>query len=157
MTRKRIQRNTPQRRVILEELTKIESHPTAAMLYETVRRRLPRISLGTVYRNLDLLADAGIIRKLELVGSEARFDATVERHEHVRCVECGRVDDLRGVAMEEPDLTAGVFGGYQVVGYRIEFLGICPECAKAPQKPHTNAGEENHAKTQDAGSAEQAG
>ena len=130
MNRRRIYRNTPQRRVILEELRKVTSHPTAATLYEIVRRRLPKVSLGTVYRNLELLAEMGVIQKLDLGGSEARFDGNTERHEHVRCVECGRVDDVHGVAMEEPDLTAEIFGGYQVLGYRMEFLGICPECLK---------------------------
>ena len=71
---KPFQRNTRQREVILEELRKLRSHPTAPVLYEIVRRRLPRISLGTVYRNLELLAKSGVVRKLELSDSEARFD-----------------------------------------------------------------------------------
>ena len=79
------QRVTRQRRVILEELRKLTSHPTAPALYEVVRRRLPRISLGTVYRNLELLARAGFIQRLDLQGAEARFDGNPEHHYHVRC------------------------------------------------------------------------
>ena len=71
------QRTTRQRQVILEELQKLQSHPTAAALYEIVRRRVPKISLGTVYRNLELLARTGLIRKLEFAGAEARFDGNV--------------------------------------------------------------------------------
>ena len=73
----RLQRNTRQRQVILEELQKLTSHPTAAVLYDIVRRRLPKISLGTVYRNLELLARMGMVQKLELAGGEARFDGNV--------------------------------------------------------------------------------
>ena len=74
------QRNTRQRAVIVEELCKTTAHPTAVELYEVVRRRLPKISLGTVYRNLDLLARLGIIDKLDLSGAEARFDGDVRPH-----------------------------------------------------------------------------
>ena len=74
MRTNRLQRNSRQRQVILEELRKLTSHPTAAVLYAVVRRRLPKISLGTVYRNLELLARMGVVQKLELAGGEARFD-----------------------------------------------------------------------------------
>ena len=100
MTETKFQRNTPQRRVILEELQKTSSHPTAAELYAKVRRRLPRISLGTVYRNLDLLAEMGKIQKLDLAGGETRFDGNPEPHCHMRCVRCGRVDDLHEIAVD---------------------------------------------------------
>src|SRR5574340_808335 len=88
------QRRTRQREVILEELQKVKSHPTAVGLHDLVRRRLPKISLGTVYRNLELLAKAGVIRKLETAGAEARFDGNAGQHHHIRCVGCGRVDDV---------------------------------------------------------------
>ena len=87
-------RKTRQRQVILEELQAVTSHPTAVELYQLVRRRLPRVSLGTVYRNLDLLARMGLIEKKEHSGGEARFDANTAQHDHLRCVRCGRVDDL---------------------------------------------------------------
>ncbi len=120
---------TRQRRIILDELRKTKDHPTADMLYQSVRRHLPRISLGTVYRNLEILAEAGMIRKLEFGGaSRMRFDATVSRHSHIRCVACGRIDDFP----LDPDLnpeeyTAGI-NGYEVLGYNLEFYGRCPAC-----------------------------
>ncbi len=79
-------RLTKQRKVIVEELTKSTDHPTAGDIYDTVRKRLPRISLATVYRNLELLAAHGVIQKLELCGSPARFDARRDGHYHIRCV-----------------------------------------------------------------------
>ncbi len=121
---------TRQRTVILEELRKSRSHPTADELYARVRRRLPRISLGTVYRNLDVLAERGIIEKLVVGGSQKRFDADTEHHHHVRCLGCGRVQDVPvggaaaiGAALPEVE-------GYEITGYRLEFLGHCHRCRK---------------------------
>ena len=71
-------RLTTQRQIILEELEKVTSHPTANEVYDMVRRRLPRIGLGTVYRNLELMADSGIILKLEVGGTQKR-DVSNER------------------------------------------------------------------------------
>ena len=122
------QRNTKQRQVILEELQKLTSHPTAVGLYRIVSRRLPKISLGTVYRNLDLLTRAGIIQKLEFGSEEARFDGNLTPHHHIRCVKCGRVDDIHGPPL---DLLGGKrddFNDYCVLGHRIEFFGVCPQC-----------------------------
>ena len=132
------QRNTPQRAVILEELRKVTSHPTAVELYEMVRRRLPKISLGTVYRNLDLLAEMGTIRKVSLGGAEARFDGDTDRHEHIRCIRCGRLDDVAGVAVELPDGETDKMGGYTVIGHRLEFVGVCPECGGSAQRDGGN-------------------
>lgn len=128
MGRGSFQRNTPQREVILEELRNLTSHPTAVGLYEIVRRRLPRISLGTVYRNLELLAEMGAIQKLDLAGSQARFDGNVDRHHHVRCTGCGRVDDVSGAPLDLARAKYNDCSGYELLGYRLEFVGICPGC-----------------------------
>ncbi len=77
-------RLTTQRQVILEELGKVTSHPTANEVYDMVRKRLPRIGLGTVYRNLELMAESGLILKLEVGGTQKRFDATTDLHYHIR-------------------------------------------------------------------------
>ncbi len=129
-----IQRWTRQREVILEELRKLNSHPTAAGLYQIVRRRLPKVSLATVYRNLVRLSELGYVRKLDLGGSEARFDANLERHDHVRCVRCGRVDDLRSPPIELGRAVQDDWGGYEIVDYRLEFLGVCPRCRQRTKR-----------------------
>jgi Fur family ferric uptake transcriptional regulator len=128
----RRQRNTRQRQVLLEELRKLDSHPTAAELYEIVRARLPKISLGTVYRNLEVLAKDGTISKLVMCGSEARFDGDRHPHYHVRCVCCGRVDDVE--ALPGTSLTSEVrqHSDYEILGVRVEYLGLCPECRQQP-------------------------
>ena len=125
-------RNTKQRQVILEELRKLTSHPTAVGIYRIVVRRLPKISLGTVYRNLDLLTKSGVIQKLEFGSEEARFDGNLAPHHHIRCVKCGRVDDIHSPPL---DLLGGVtddLGGYHVLGHRVEFFGLCPQCKNLP-------------------------
>ena len=124
----RSQRHSRQRQVILEELQKLTTHPTAAGLYQIVRQRLPKISLGTVYRNLDLLTRTGIIQKLEFGGEEARFDGNSIPHHHVRCVKCGRVDDIHGPPLDLMGGRTDDFNGYCVLGHRIEFFGVCPQC-----------------------------
>jgi len=128
MTYRKLPRNTQQREVILEELQKLTSHPTAAGIYEIVRHRLPKISLGTVYRNLELLARNGSILKLDQAGGEARFDGNVDRHDHVRCVQCGRVDDVSAPNLDPLLGATNDWGGYQIHGYKLEYYGLCPQC-----------------------------
>jgi len=129
-------RMTTQRQVILEELQSVKSHPTAGELCAMVRRRLPRISLGTVYRNLDILSRAGLIQKLDVAGQEMRFDGNTMNHYHLRCLDCGRVFDV------DMDLLPGVEerlsqeSGFEVLGHRLEFVGRCEACRDAAQHQH---------------------
>ena len=131
-------RLTPQRQVILEELAKVKTHPTAGEVYDMVRKRLPRIGLGTVYRNLELMADSGMILKLEVGGSQKRFDATTDLHYHIRCSNCGRVDDIELTAMPQLDQLASDSSDYQILGHHIEFSGICETCATTEKTQITN-------------------
>jgi Fur family ferric uptake transcriptional regulator len=128
MAYRKAQRNTRQRQVVLEELRKLSSHPTAAALYEIARARMPKISLGTVYRNLEVLAENGVIQKLEIGGAEARFDGNSEKHYHVRCVQCGRVDDVHVMPRDFVKGEIESLAGYEIVGFRLDFLGVCPDC-----------------------------
>lgn len=122
------QRMTRQRSVILDTLTRMRSHPTADELYAVVRRQLPSVSLGTIYRNLDVLARSGQVRKLESGGSQARFDAELEPHHHVRCRACGRLDDVAITPKSRVVRPERSMRGFSITGYRIEFEGLCPEC-----------------------------
>ncbi len=121
-------RLTTQRQIILEELSKVTSHPTANEVYDMVRKKLPRIGLGTVYRNLELMAESGIILKLEVGGTQKRFDATTERHYHIRCTQCDRVDDIDIPFQNHINDAADNNTDYQVLGHHIEFSGICQDC-----------------------------
>ena len=135
MANGKLRRNTPQRRVILQELCQLKSHPTAAELYAAVRRRLPRISLGTVYRNLEVLHEDGMIRKMEFAGAESRFDGTLEQHYHVRCTECGRVEDIYTLDSGQAPAEPSELAGYKVTGHRLEYFGICPGCRRGDSGP----------------------
>jgi Fur family ferric uptake transcriptional regulator len=124
-------RKSRQRDVIFDELCSITSHPTAVELHDLVRKRLPSVSLGTVYRNLELLAQMGLIEKLEYSSGEARFDANVSEHDHLRCVQCGRVDDLSMPPLVLPPPEDHYLRGYELLGHRLEFIGLCPSCRQA--------------------------
>ena len=125
-------RMTRQRALILEELRKLSSHPTADELYNIVRERLPRISLGTVYRNLDFLVASGQILEIDVPGSTRRFDGNTHPHQHVRCVRCGCVADVFP-AYPLPDIEGMNVAGFCVTSARLEFDGICEACRRAVQ------------------------
>lgn len=131
---KQIVRMTRQRKVILEELTTLKTHPTADELYDIVREKLPRISLGTVYRNLDTLARAGMIRKLDMGGSQRRYDGIEDPHDHIRCLKCGKVEDIHDQTFIDIEKTTGNLSGYQIHGHRLEFIGLCPDCIGAKRQ-----------------------
>lgn len=122
------ERNTRQRQAILEELQKLASHPTASELYEIVRRRLPRISLGTVYRNLELLAQMGKVHKLATSAAEARYDGNLASHYHLSCDSCGKIEDLYDIPLSVPGNITDSATGWEIVSHRLEFVGLCPIC-----------------------------
>ena len=123
-----LHRNTRQRKLILEELRKVKKHPTAAGLYAIVRRKMPKISLGTVYRNLELLNQMGMIQKLDFGSGEARYDGNLSDHDHLRCVCCMCVDDAPGPPLAIRGGRKEDWDGYKILGYRLEFFGVCPRC-----------------------------
>ncbi|RJR29878.1 MAG: transcriptional repressor [Candidatus Latescibacterota bacterium] len=124
-------RRSKQREIILEELMKLGSHPSADELYDRVRKRLPHISLGTVYRNLEILSREGVIRRLALDGPRMRFDGGRDEHHHIRCIRCGRVDDVPApAAASESERSAARRTGYLVVERRVQYLGVCPACRR---------------------------
>ena len=134
-------RMTNQRKVILEELRNSKGHLSADELYMLVKRKLPNVSISTIYRNLEELAEQGLIRKLGPGSTQKRFDANVQPHFHIRCVKCGRIDDVPFSMLEkvrnainESTSMVGKITGYDVVGYHLEFLGVCPDCQKKSEE-----------------------
>ena len=123
-------RMTEQRRVILEELRQLKSHPTADDVHALVRQRLPRVSLGTIYRNLEMLSQVGTIQKLDATGGQRRYDAKVEQHYHIRCTHCGRMDDVPLEPVIELEHALHDQCHYEVTGHWVEFSGVCPDCQK---------------------------
>lgn len=117
-----------QREAIKNYLTGREDHPTADMVYTAIRKIYPNISLGTVYRNLTLLADQGEIMKISCGETSDRFDARTEDHCHIICQECGRVGDLWGIDAELIDRMADKNYEGDVCGHQIYFFGKCKQC-----------------------------
>jgi Fur family ferric uptake transcriptional regulator len=121
-------RITPQRKVILEVLGTADCHLTADEVYKIVRVRLPRISLGTVYRNLEILSQLGMIQKLELGGIQKRFDGKTQDHYHLRCLTCGRIEDVLMEPQTVLEELVEELTDYKVLGHRLEFVGLCLSC-----------------------------
>ena len=117
-----------QRTAILDYLRSTTSHPTADAVYEAVRKKIPNISLGTVYRNLNMLADAGEILRLACGGTSVRYDGFTKPHYHFLCKECGKVSDLEMSSLDHIDVIAGAGFKGAVEGHFVYFYGVCPEC-----------------------------
>ena len=119
--------------MILEQLQTHVDHPGADTIYSEVRQVLPRISLGTVYRNLDVLANKGIIQRLEVGGDHAHFDPNPEIHPHFFCTRCRRVSDLKWKNGQSPAWTdiieAESLEGLVIDGGSLVLEGVCSDCS----------------------------
>ncbi|PRX35562.1 Fur family peroxide stress response transcriptional regulator [Orenia metallireducens] len=123
-------RMTKQRKKILEVLKSTRSHPTADWIYDEVKQEIPNISLGTIYRNLNVLREMGEIIELNYGSSYSRYDANSDDHYHFTCLECGQVMDVDlDVDRELDEEVADCIGG-EVSYRRTEFFGYCAECSK---------------------------
>jgi Fur family transcriptional regulator, peroxide stress response regulator len=125
MSRKSLQRDA-----ILRVVKNTTSHPGADWVYDQVRKEIPNISLGTVYRNLRLLSQSGEIRELEIPGSASRFDGRTIDHHHLICEKCGRIFDLdEGI---DPEIETRIFKetGFEVKKQYLKFIGLCSDCQK---------------------------
>lgn len=127
-------RMTKQRQVILEELCKVTSHPTADEMYQMIRKRLPKISLGTVYRNLEILSELGMVLKLDVGGTQKRFDGNVENHYHARCKHCGSVSDIHMSINADVEAQAQLCTDFNIQRHSLEFTGVCPACQEAGRR-----------------------
>lgn len=120
--------NTIQRSLVLDAVNRLKSHATADEVYAEVAATHPNISKATVYRNLNLLSEMGMIRKLEIPGGADRFDHICKEHCHVKCEKCGRVFDIEIPYIDGLDNLVENRNGFELTGYDILFRGICPCC-----------------------------
>jgi Fur family peroxide stress response transcriptional regulator len=121
-------RATKQREAILKVLRNTRSHPTADQIYDGVRKEIPNISKGTVYRNLQVLREDGAISELNLNGTLSRYEEKQDRHYHFRCNQCGRVYDLDEPVNTEIDKRVAKRTGFMVSSHQTEFRGLCNDC-----------------------------
>ena len=125
-------RLTRQRKILLDEIRKLDTHPTADELYELVRRKIPNVSLGTVYRNLENFTRQGLINKIESSGDRKRFDGNTERHLHFRCGRCDKVTDVftEKIAEIESLINTIKTDSSRINDYYLELKGVCNTCAQ---------------------------
>lgn len=122
-------RITPQRRAIIESLLDAVRPPTAREVHQMVQSRYPEISLDTVYRNLNLLADMGFVIQINLRNNEtSRYEIVEKHHHHLICLGCGEAVCLDSCILNDVELTTVEDKGYQIVGHAFEIYGYCPVC-----------------------------
>jgi len=126
---------TVQRRAVLEALAGRRDHPTADLLYEDVARRLPGVSRATVYRALEAMVRAGVVRKVWYAGAAARFELPPQRHHHLVCVACDRIVDLYHPALDRLPVPERRAAGFRLLDYSVQFMGICSQCARRGRTP----------------------
>jgi len=119
---------TRQRAAVFEFLSQVEHHPTAEEVYLAVKRKVPRISLATVYKNLEKLVECGAASKLAYGDAAARYDIRTDHHYHMRCLDCGSVRDFDSARGAEVLRQIVPGEGFRVKDYRLELLGQCREC-----------------------------
>lgn len=133
-------RNTSQRLKILEFLRSVKTHPSAEVVYEAVRKVLPTISLATVYRNLNFLADRGEVLKLE-INNEFRFDGDIGSHQHCVCRRCGQLGDVFHEEISRYALDKVNSKDFKVDSVTIIYHGLCNMCNGGIK--HGNKGKSN--------------
>jgi Fur family transcriptional regulator, ferric uptake regulator len=122
------QRATRQLTAVYDALAASSDHPTADQIFRRVRDVLPRVSLGTVYRNLDKLREQGRLRVVRLEGGHAHYDAMTDAHDHFVCERCGAVADLPS-RTARPNVEALRAVGYDVRWHTTALYGVCQQCA----------------------------
>jgi Fur family peroxide stress response transcriptional regulator len=123
---------TPQRLAIYKVLANSKAHPSAEMIFQQLQPLYPTMSLATVYKTVEILKEIGLIQVLNAGEDSFRYDADISMHPHIRCLQCGRVDDLHGID------TCGFVGQvaentqYRLTGQQFYFYGYCPICQSKP-------------------------
>lgn len=125
-----IKRNTIQCSLVLEAVNKLVGHSTADEIYDAIVKEHPTISRGTVYRNLNRLAETGQILKIEIPDGPDRFEHRSQEHYHITCEQCGQVFDVDMDYIFDLEKKIRDTHGFQFTGHSILFKGICPKCHK---------------------------
>ena len=125
---------TPQRLAIYSALAVTKAHPSAEMLFHELQPHYPTMSLATVYKTIDILHEIGLVQILNAGEDSFRYDADVSEHAHIRCVECGRVDDVFDLDTAKFNEQIQQNTKYRLVGQQFYFYGVCAGCQKTSDK-----------------------
>lgn len=123
-------KNTKQKEAILEAVANMRNHPTAEEIYSSLKGDNKKLSLGTVYRNLNAFAGCGRVNKISVPNDCDRFDFRLDRHEHMQCSKCSRIFDV------EADIEVNNKSDTRITGYKIMFYGLCNDCANMTLQAH---------------------
>ncbi|MFD2703849.1 peroxide-responsive transcriptional repressor PerR [Salibacterium lacus] len=121
-------RMTPQRHAILEYLYETMNHPTADDIYKALESKFPNMSVATVYNNLRVFKNVGIVKELTYGDSSSRFDCVTTDHYHIICSDCGKIVDFHYPGLDEVETLAEQVTGFQVHDHRMEIYGSCRDC-----------------------------
>src|SRR3972149_970789 len=121
-------RDTIQRQAILDYLRSVATHPTADEIYHELRKTIPQLSKGTVYRNLKVLESLDLVSELDLEGEIKRFEYHKDPHYHFRCTRCGWVQDITVPVDRALDQRAAAITGLDIASHQLEFRGLCKQC-----------------------------
>lgn len=127
-------RNTQQRRLVLDMMKENYTHPTADEIYTQIRRRAPKVSRGTVYRNLNLLSEQGSIQRLTIPDGPDHYDCNTSSHYHFLCRGCSKVFDAPIPYDETLNQTPESMAGFNTESHWLILVGLCPDCQKKKEK-----------------------
>ncbi|MDC2865469.1 MULTISPECIES: peroxide-responsive transcriptional repressor PerR [unclassified Bacillus (in: firmicutes)] len=123
-------RITPQRHAILEYLVESMMHPTADEIYKALEGKFPNMSVATVYNNLRVFKEVGLVKELTYGDASSRFDYVTSQHYHVICENCGKIVDFPYTGLEEIENEAAKATGFVINSHRLEIYGVCQDCNK---------------------------
>lgn len=123
-------RITPQRHAVLEYLLTTMTHPTADEIYKALGETFPNMSMATVYNNLKVLKETGLVQEMTFGDNSSRFDCNTQPHYHIKCNQCGKIVDFDYPALDEVESLAARVTGFDVSHHRMELYGTCEACQK---------------------------
>ncbi|MFB5270001.1 peroxide-responsive transcriptional repressor PerR [Paenibacillus enshidis] len=121
-------RITPQRHAILNYLMESMGHPTADEIYRALEPQFPSMSVATVYNNLKVFLEAGMVHELTYGDNSSRYDANISDHYHIVCEKCGKIEDFGYPSLLDVEKFAAEETGFEVHGHRLELHGLCKSC-----------------------------
>lgn len=129
-------RITPQRHAVLDYLMNAIIHPTADEIYKALEGKFPNMSVATVYNNLRVLRENGLVRELTYGDSSSRFECNFSDHYHIICESCGKIVDFHYPSLDEVESLAQKVTGFEVSHHRMEVYGTCEDCQQHQRSRH---------------------
>lgn len=123
-----VKKHSRKREAILAKIRSTTAHPSAVWVYEELRREIPDLSLGTVYRNISVFKDEGVIASVGVVNGQERFDGCTSEHTHFVCMECGDILDIEANCDPALNSAVGITSGHEVLFRQLTFYGRCKSC-----------------------------